>query len=110
MTVKGPPDIFGLPYAILGMLLVIVGCTRLAIIVAYTRTRGLASIVAGPLTFAAIYLPFRGWSAGTPDGYGTAVLLAIVLCCAAIAIGVHFAVRARGGYRRVAQDLRSLTS
>ncbi|MEU7941801.1 hypothetical protein [Microbispora bryophytorum] len=100
MTVKGPPGIFGLPFTILGALLVMGGSVGLAAAVVYSSTRGLSSIIAAPLTFAAIYLPFRGWSAGWPDDYGTAVLLAVVLCCPAVALGAHLAIRARGGYRR----------
>ncbi|XVQ89043.1 hypothetical protein ACQP2K_16985 [Microbispora siamensis] len=109
MAVKGPPGIYGLPFTVLGALLVVGGCVALAAIAAYSRMRGLSSIVAAPLTFAAIYLPFRGWSAGQLDDYGTAVLLAVVLCCPAVALGAHLAIRARGGYRRVARAPRSLT-
>lgn len=107
MTVKGPPGLYGLPFALLGLPLVIIGCTALACIAAYSRTRGLASIAAAPLTYAAVYLPYRGWSAGWPADYGTATLLAAVLCCAAVALGAYPVVRARGGYRAVAQTLRS---
>ncbi|WP_432932755.1 hypothetical protein ACQPZZ_15820 [Microbispora sp. CA-135349] len=107
MTVKGPPGLYGLPFTLIGVPLVTIGGIVLACIAAYTRTRGLASIVAAPLTFAAIYLPYRGWSAGWPGDYGTATLLAIVLCGAAVVLGAYPAIRARGGYGRVARALRS---
>ncbi|WP_182908013.1 hypothetical protein [Microbispora sp. H13382] len=109
LMVKGPPGIFGLPYAAFGFLLAASAAAGLAGIGVHAGLRGLSVIVAAPLTFAAIYLPFLGWSAGWPDDYGTAVVLAIALCLLALAAGAHFAVRARGGYRRMLGGLRART-
>ncbi|MEV4461436.1 hypothetical protein [Microbispora sp. NPDC049633] len=107
LLVKGPPGIFGLPFAAFGFLLAAAASAGLAGIGADTRLRGPSVIVAVPLTFAAIYLPFLGWSAGWPDDYGTAVVLARVLCLLALVAGAHFAVRDRGGYRRITRGLRA---
>ncbi|MEN3537862.1 hypothetical protein AAH991_22300 [Microbispora sp. ZYX-F-249] len=109
LMVKGPPGIFGLPYAAFGLFLAAGACAALVGIGVHAALRGLSVIVAAPLTFAAIYLPFLGWSAGWPDDYGTAVVLAIVSCPLALALGAHLAVRARGGYRRMARGLRART-
>lgn len=107
VMVKGPPGLFGLPYAVFGLLLAAGAAAGLVGVAQHAYWQGLGSIVAAPLTFAAVYLPFVGWSAGWPDDYGTAVLLAFVLCLLALAAGAHVAVRARGGYRRVLRDLRA---
>ncbi|GIH62467.1 hypothetical protein [Microbispora siamensis] len=64
------------------------------------RPRGTPLLLAAPAAFAAVFLPFLGWSAGLPDDYGVAVLLAILLCAAVLVVAVRVAVRARARTRR----------
>ncbi|WP_433351553.1 hypothetical protein ACQP25_00740 [Microtetraspora malaysiensis] len=49
----------------------------------HTERAGGVSALVAVATFAGVYLPFLGWSAGLPDAYGTAVLLAVILGAAA---------------------------
>ncbi|XVQ86718.1 hypothetical protein ACQP2K_04645 [Microbispora siamensis] len=64
------------------------------------RPRGTRLLLAAPAAFAAVFLPFLGWSAGLPDDYGVAVLLAVLLCAAVLVVAVRAAVRARTRTRR----------
>ncbi|MFI9593649.1 hypothetical protein [Nonomuraea sp. NPDC052265] len=45
-------------------------------------------MVAAPLVYAAVYLPFHGWSHGTPETYGTATALAALLTGLVVVAGV----------------------
>ncbi|MEV4456390.1 hypothetical protein [Microbispora sp. NPDC049633] len=62
--------------------------------------RGTRLLLAAPAAFAAVFLPFLGWSAGLPDDYGVAVLLAVLLCAVVLVVAVRAAVRARTRGRR----------
>lgn len=57
------------------------------------RPQGSRLLFAAPAMFAAVYLPFLGWSAGWPDDYGVAVLLALLLGLAVLVAAVRVAVR-----------------
>ncbi|MFC0864291.1 hypothetical protein ACFHYQ_18520 [Sphaerimonospora cavernae] len=88
-------DIADMMSAGAGILLMLLGGTGVLIVYTLSQPlRGVPALVAAPLTFAAIYLPFLGWSAGWPDDYGVAVLLAIALCVAVLALGVRLMKRA----------------
>ncbi|MEU1727288.1 hypothetical protein [Nonomuraea sp. NPDC005692] len=45
-------------------------------------------VVAAPLVYAAVYLPFQGWAHGTPETHGTAVTLAALLTGLIVVAGV----------------------
>ncbi|MFI7463185.1 hypothetical protein [Nonomuraea sp. NPDC049646] len=48
----------------------------------------LTGVVAAPLVYAAVYLPFQGWAHGTPETHGTAVTLAALLTGLIVIAGV----------------------
>ncbi|WP_182898230.1 hypothetical protein [Microbispora sp. H10830] len=66
----------------------------------WSRPRWTGLLLAAPAAFAAVCLPFLGWSAGVPDDYGIAVLLAVLLCTVVLVVAVRAAVRARTRTRR----------
>ncbi|WP_055478322.1 hypothetical protein [Sphaerimonospora mesophila] len=79
----------------IGASLVLLGGAAVLIVTVSSRPlRGVRALVAVPLTFAAVYLPFLGWSGGWPDTYGVAVLLAIALCAVVVALAVRTMKRA----------------
>ncbi|WP_214319352.1 hypothetical protein [Nonomuraea sediminis] len=66
----------------LGIPLIGIGALACVSLAAAGRARPgtvLGALAAGPLVFATVYLPFHGWSQGTPESYGTALTLAVVL-------------------------------
>ncbi|MEU6414833.1 hypothetical protein [Microbispora sp. NPDC046933] len=65
-----------------------------------SRPRWTRLLLAAPAAFAAVCLPFLGWSMGLPDDYGVAVLLAVLLCTAVLVVAVRAAVWARARTRR----------
>ncbi|MBB2749086.1 UNVERIFIED_ORG: hypothetical protein FHR35_008998 [Microbispora rosea subsp. rosea] len=66
----------------------------------WSRPRWTRLLLAAPAAFAAVCLPFLGWSAGLPDDHGIAVLLAVLLCTVVLVVAVRAAVRARMRTRR----------
>ncbi|WP_066935324.1 hypothetical protein [Microtetraspora fusca] len=78
---------FGLVAWLAGYLLVLAGGVGVLVVWAvhqkHTERAGGRSALVALVTFAGVYLPFLGWSAGLPDTYGTAVLLAVILGAAA---------------------------
>ncbi|GLX02227.1 hypothetical protein [Microtetraspora sp. NBRC 16547] len=73
----GPLVLFG------GMPLALVGGTAVLVMWGLFQClrgpSGGTSILLALLTFGGVFLPFLGWSAGSPDSYGVAGLLAVIL-------------------------------
>ncbi len=72
-----------------------------------SRPRGTRLLLAAPAAFAAVFLPFLGWSLGVPGDYAVAVLLALLLCAVVLVVAVRAAVRARArGTREHGRPIR----
>src|SRR5262249_70850 len=65
-----------------GLLAALVGATVCLVLAITARARPVPSAVgllAAPLVYAGVYLPFVGWSQGAPDSYTVATVLATLL-------------------------------
>ncbi|WP_344476788.1 hypothetical protein [Nonomuraea monospora] len=72
----------GVPIGFPSLLLTVsgaVGCVVLAGVGQARLTPVAIGMLAAPLVFGAVYLPFTWWAEGTPDSYGVAVALAALL-------------------------------
>ncbi|MFF3670886.1 hypothetical protein [Microtetraspora malaysiensis] len=82
----GPP-VLDWPYSLVarlaGIPLALAGGVGVLVVWAvhqnHTERAGGRSALVAVATFAGVYFPFLGWSAGLPDAYRTAVLLAVIL-------------------------------
>ncbi|MFC5823372.1 hypothetical protein [Nonomuraea insulae] len=71
-----------LPLVGLGLLAVLVGTVVCLVLTFAGKARPVPTtvgILASPLVYASVYLPFAGWSAGTPESYTLAVAIAVLL-------------------------------
>lgn len=71
-----------LPLRVLGFLALLTGGVICVVLAATGRTRPAAAavgVLAAPLVYASVYLPFEGWARGTPESYSAAAALATLL-------------------------------
>ncbi|MEV0613623.1 hypothetical protein AB0I81_09890 [Nonomuraea sp. NPDC050404] len=94
------------PMALAGLALIVIGvgtavCFVLAIAGRPRAVPASVGLLAAPLVYAAVYLPFAGWSRGALDSYGVAVALAVPLT-ALVLLASAFLIR--NDARRAAED------
>ncbi|MCF6467576.1 hypothetical protein FAF44_03995 [Nonomuraea sp. MG754425] len=76
------------PYLLLGLLAGLTGAVVCLVLAFAGRARpvpAVTGLLAAPLVYAGIRLPFEGWAKGTPDSYAVAVALAVLLAGAVVA-------------------------
>jgi hypothetical protein len=79
------PDSFyapGMPFSTLGLLMILAGVVGSLVLGFTGRARPVPAavgVLASPLVYLAVYLPFVGWAEGTPDSYAVAFAFAVLL-------------------------------
>ncbi|GLW10152.1 hypothetical protein Misp01_52810 [Microtetraspora sp. NBRC 13810] len=96
LVVVDADNALGLVRRVAGVLLMVTGGVGMHFVRGSSpRLRDARVLAAVPLGFAAVYLPFLGWSADWFETYGTAVLLASLLSAGTLATAVRLGLRAR---------------
>ncbi|MEV7801326.1 hypothetical protein AB0O28_00065 [Microbispora sp. NPDC088329] len=96
-TAQGMAALFSLVYSVP---LFVIGAVGVLTVWLRWPPRGTRLLLAAPAAFAAVFLPFLGWSMGLPDDYGVAVLLAVLLCAVVLFVAVRAVVLERTRTRR----------
>ncbi|GAA4934615.1 hypothetical protein GCM10023334_042930 [Nonomuraea thailandensis] len=72
----------GMPFSTLGLLMILAGVVGSIVLGWAGRPRPVPAaigVLASPLVYGAVHLPFTGWAKGTPDSYGVAFAFAVLL-------------------------------